>query len=61
LENIDGQLELKNIRVESLDSGKNVKTGNQLAEEQKIIFNSILEFFELNTVKIIQLFLPLLS
>ena len=35
LENIDGQLELKNTRVESLDSGKNVKTGNQLAKEQK--------------------------
>lgn len=35
LENIDGQLELKNTRLKSLDSGKNVKTGNQLTREQK--------------------------
>lgn len=35
LENIDGELQLKNTRLKSLDSGKNVKTGNQLAKEQK--------------------------
>ncbi len=35
LENIDGQLQLKNTRLESIDSGKNVKTGNKLVEKQK--------------------------
>ena len=33
--NGNGQLQLKNTRVESLDSGKSVKTGNQLAKKQK--------------------------
>ena len=35
LEKIDGPLELKHTRLESLDSGKNVETGNHLVKEQK--------------------------